>query len=165
MATPDDLEREKILVRFEPDPLDGRSPMRRVFLTRKSYDWCSRTLPGASNPRGHDNPLCPAEQFDTYLTLFVNEPEPLTCGMPPRILRPQIEGICELRTTALRMFGWFWRKGTYIISQVGLADVIKSQPSSGRHGYDFFIRQAKTDAMSLGLDPPEITAGALHDLV
>jgi hypothetical protein len=165
MATPEDLERAGNLLRFEPDPLDARPPMRRVFMTRRAHEWCIRTLPGANNPLGHDDPLCPAEQFDAYLTLFVNEPAPLIHGMPPKVLTPKTDGICELRTTALRMFGWFWRQGTYIISGVGLAAVIKSQKHDGRHGYTSYIRQAKHDARSLGLDPPAITLGELHDLV
>ena len=80
--------------------------------------------------------------------------------MAPNCLRPEIEGVWELRTHDLRFFGWFWRKCVFVIASIEQAKRCKDLRLYPGHR-----DQAKRDRAALNLDPPKFITGDLEDVL
>ena len=78
--------------------------------------WITNILPGLASDFG--SPLSPLEQFDTYAQVYAS-------GLPlvfdqqfkvfqPRAIEPLGDGVWYLKTTDLRIFGWFWKRDCFV---------------------------------------------------
>jgi hypothetical protein len=106
-------------------------------------------IPGAATP---------SEQMDFLLYQFISG-KPIT-SMPPKCMLPESEGIWELRTHDLRFFGWFWRKGVFVISSAETKARCKTVGVYGRCRL-----QARRDRDRLELDLPKFVNGRLEDVL
>ena len=75
-------------------------------------------------------------------------------------MQPSEEGVWELRTADLRFFGWFWRKGVFVISAVDQTARCKEYNLCG--GYR---NRCVQDMRNLGLDEPQFVNGELADVL
>lgn len=80
-----------------------------------------------------------------------------------RDMRPQRDGVWELKTADLRIFGWMYRPCEFIAVCGGYADDYK-EPTITRYYED--DKRAVIDARNtLPLDPPKCVIGAFDELV
>lgn len=119
--------------------------------------FCETTL-CARRSDGHvPGALQPSDQLDDELERFISECDyPARGSLRPKPLSPAEDGVWQLKTPDLRVFGWFWRPGDFIVSQIGFKANLR-RPEL----YRPFIAQACRDRDSLQLDPPPFITGEL----
>jgi len=116
MATLAKLIEDGVVVRIDVE-LDGKIPWRELYAYPAQgapnyvLTWLRDTLPGlVSSAIGADE--TPEEQLYALLELYTVG-ERLNIGMY-KPMRPQTDGVWELRTTDTRLFGWFHRRDCFI---------------------------------------------------
>jgi hypothetical protein len=67
------------------------------------------------------------------------------------------DGVCELKTFDVRAIGFFWRQGSYIVTNIQMRKDLKPFAA-----YQPFIQEAKNFMSSLGLDPPLCVKGVKY---
>jgi hypothetical protein len=158
MATPDTLKTAGLLEPVEVE-LDGnQQPQRLIYAHPRADSWLNGTLPQLEADGYVEGALTPEEQADTLFYQFISGATAFQ--MAPNCLRPKDDGIWELRTHDLRVFGWFWRKGVFIISSVEQAKRCKQL-----NLYAGYREQAKHDRNGMELDEPKFIPGELEDVL
>ncbi len=95
-----------------------------LFALPRVIRWLRKELPCLQTDGFHDGAPSPKEQaFQIFWAFIVGRPLHHMAGLPNGLksanrLKPPQDGVWELRTFDLRFFGWFPRKGTFIISCV-----------------------------------------------
>jgi hypothetical protein len=151
MSTLKELEEARALTRFDPELRARELPERRIYMLPRAVGWAEEKLPALQSVWQIDE--TPAEQLDAILAEFCAG-EPLAAGEDFKCLHPIEDGIWELKTADLRVFGWFYRKETFIWSAACLTDVVKDSDL-----YFGFVKQAARDRDLLDLDPPKFVPG------
>ncbi len=100
MTTLAKLQRKGLVEPYEYEPGDG---VRQIWLNKSSTDWIERVSPNVRD-RGKD--LLPIEQIKLSLDDFCMG-RPLRDSLDIRRLDRLDNGIWELKTTDIRMFGCF----------------------------------------------------------
>lgn len=147
------------MVRFEPDLLPGDNTFRRLFIMSRALKFMTETLPHLQTDGFVPGAKSPLEQADDLLTDFVVSE--VLSGMPPVAMTPHASGIWELRAPDLRFFGWFWCRGTCILSGGAYTRSLKTSAQN----YSGYREQAVYDRDSLNLDPPAFVTGRLEDVL
>ena len=103
----------------------------------------------------------PAEQLDDLMQVFCSG-EPLTVGWQFKSLVHLADGVWELKTADLRIFGWFHQKDCFIAVIADTADRTKQ--------YKLYAPYARVEVVgfrdALDLDPPKFVPGDNpHDVV
>ncbi len=112
MATIQDLEDSDSLVRYEPVGLRPNEMPVRVLLASQAFcRWAEEELSKLPAKPGRD--LTPFEQVSDVFRRFVVDPNFKGTGVFQNII-PQGEGVYEIKTTDMRIFGWFYRRGIFI---------------------------------------------------
>src|ERR1043166_7054083 len=107
MATLLHLHKSGAIARFEPET-DVEE--RFVYALPRFENWVSETLPRlASNWDLENSPL---EQFDDLMANFCRG-DPLVFGDDFKCLYEHADGIWELKTPDLRVFGWFCKRDVF----------------------------------------------------
>lgn len=117
----------------------------------RAVQWADAQLPRLESI--WDLETSPIEQLAGYLDTFCAG-DPLAVDEAFKCLQPHDDGIWELKTADLRLFGWFYRRDTFIWSAAGRTEDIKLHDLY--HGY---MQQAVRDREALDLDPPPFVTG------
>jgi hypothetical protein len=151
MATLGQIMATGLLDRYHPELEPHEQPQRIIYMTPEARAWCEHTLPALPNDRSRN--LTPQEQVSQLLYDFViGRPMVYNQGYKP--LRPQTKNIWELRTTDVRLIGWFPRRATFV--------VVCARPKQElREGslYTPCVNHSEWFGNNLDLDPPKFLVG------
>lgn len=106
--------------------------------------------------------MTPAEQLITRLLQWITG-KPMVYDRMFKGLIPASDGVWELKTADLRIFGWLYRPREFIAVCGGYADHYKEPTKIKDYADD---KRAVIHARNtLPLDPPKFVTGAFNDLV
>lgn len=111
MATLIHLAQQNQLIKLEAALSWREQEDRRIYLFPKAKDWMEQTLPGEVSDRGLET--SPLEQLDEFMTHYCSGRE-LTYERQFRPINHIDNGIWELKTADVRLFGWFAAKDCFI---------------------------------------------------
>jgi hypothetical protein len=112
MATLVELERKGWLWRFDPELLPHELEFRAIYMSKSAKTWIERVLPDLSS--GTESEIDPLGQFDDLLASFCAGGK-LRHGKQFHVMHPRSEGVWELKTSDLRLFGWFPEKDCFVL--------------------------------------------------
>lgn len=152
MSTLNELEEQRELQKYDPsfDPDD--MPERYIWLIPSSMTKALAHIAAQKKDRGRD--LTPIEQVESALHDFCIG-RPLSYGKHARNLEPQPNGVWELKTTDVRIFGWFAARSHFIAVCMEMKKFLKS-----KNLYDPFLGQVRCARDKLELDDPKFLQGA-----
>jgi len=158
MPTPKSIEEQGLLTRIEVELDADEQPQRLLYAHNRVVTWLEEILPNLETDNYVPGALRPEDQADALFYQFISGRTSM--HMAPNCLKPEQEGVWELRTHDLRLFGWFWRKGVFIFTAIDQAKRCKDL-----HLYAGYINQTKHDRENLDLDPPKFAPGGLLDVL
>ncbi|WP_062176419.1 hypothetical protein [Sphingopyxis sp. C-1] len=151
MATVLELMLSGALYRLDPGLGPRELEVRRIFLLPRARDWMEKELPDtASNWNIEEDP---AQQLDALVYEFCVG-EPLAIGQRFKAVRPVGDGVWELKTADLRIFGWFAQKDCFIVCDCDTTLRVKQMSL-----YRGYRDQAVRFRERLDLDEPKFVAG------
>jgi hypothetical protein len=157
MATPLDLDRDGAL--FKLDALEqGLLEFREFYASPDLHRWIVDVLPGMPTFWGIQ--LTPAEQFDALAEIFCAG-ERLSYGLHFKPLTHIVDGIWELKTDDIRIFGFFHRKDCFI--GVVADDATRIKTHGLYRGYANVNARRFRDAIDL--DNPKCVLGDNPDAI
>src|ERR1700687_3508341 len=107
MATLLDLERANVLSKLDPELEPGAQEFRRIYASPKLQAWLEGEMPALVSTWNLE--LSPLEQLDAFDEIFCSG-ETLSFGRQFNPLNPIRDGVWEVKTADLRVFGWFQQK-------------------------------------------------------
>lgn len=153
MSTPEQLVEAGALERLDLHLDPGELPQRMIYALPRVRRWIAGDLPGLQTDGYHEGAPSPAQQVDECLTALALGEEP--GDLPPHLALPKEQGIWELRTCDLRLFGWFWNRSVFILSSIDRKD----RMARGHIPTSNYVRQAIGDRDRLDLDEPKFLPG------
>lgn len=110
MATPLVLDSRGVL--FKLDVLDiNVQEFREIYASPTLHEWIEQVLPSLSSELGIE--LSPSEQVVALAEIFCGG-ERLSYGRQFKPLTHITDGVWELKTPDVRIFGWFHRKDCFV---------------------------------------------------
>lgn len=161
MATPSQLAAQGQLLRVDADLDPDQMPKRALYALPRVAIWSDDVLPTLRSDGFHEGASTPAQQVDDYIVEFIAGDDLADRDLRPHPMKPESRDIWVLRTLDLRFFGWFWRKGIFIISAIETKERCLSINGLAA-GY---VNQAFRDRSTLQLDEPKFINGGIHDLL
>lgn len=139
------------LQKLDPGFEDGAQEYRCLFTSQRLKAWIENDLPGLPSALGLQ--LIPQEQLFALVQIFCSD-EPLTYGNHFKPLHCRGQGVWELRTEDLRMFGWFPLKDHFVGVVANDATFIKEHDL-----YQGYIGEVVRFRGQLNLDEPKFIQG------
>ena len=159
MATPAQLAMRDLLHKVE-DVLDPQEQEERLlYAMPRAKEWMDAQLSELATDGFYENAPSPEQQADDLFYSFLSG-DPKISEWVPHPMRPHEHGVWELRTADLRFFGWFWRKGIFIISAVDQKNRCEQLDL-----YAGYRNQCLYDREGLDLDPPPFVNGDLENVL
>lgn len=123
MSTLDGLDRQALLYRWDVE-LGPRQQLERVIYVSPylATNWLPTVLPTLGSTWNIEQD--PLQQVDARVAQFVAG-ETITFSRHFRPLTPHSNGVWELKTADVRMFGWFPAFDTLLLVNANLAEPIK----------------------------------------
>ena len=140
-----------ILHKLDPLLDEGEREVRTIYASDRFRDWVEKTLPGLGSSWNIE--LTPEEQFDALACVFCSGAV-LTFKWQFRPIRHIADGIWELKTADLRVFGWFPRQDCFIAVVADTTERVKRHRLY--HGYAGTVARYRD---ALELDEPKFVAG------
>lgn len=157
MATLEELcdarELIRVTLQLERDELQVRSLLALPHVVR----WMEEQLPEIEADFS-DSVQSPLEQMDDLLHEFLCS-EDMSYYERSHSMQPKDPGIWELKTKDLRLFGWFVRRGVFVVGNVDTAFRCKYHGLYAGYRDDVVRRR---DA--LNLDAPKFIVGGYADV-
>ena len=149
MATIIDLSRPPLaaIERLDPAFDDGTQEFRCIYATPKFRTWIKDDLPKMTSALGLE--LSPEDQLFDLVQLFCSD-DILTYGEHFKPLRCRGQGVWELRTPDIRVFGWFPLRDHFVGVVANDATFIKKHDL-----YDGYIGEVVRFRDQLNLDQPK----------
>ncbi len=151
MATLLDLERAAHLHKLDPALGPSEQEWRSIYVLPRLRQWMEDTLPTLESTWKVEE--SPAEQLDALVALFCSG-ETLAFGWQFKPLVHIRQGIWELKTADLRLFGWFHQKDCFVGVDADTKDRIKRLRL-----YRPYCEQAVRFRDQLDLDAPKYVSG------
>jgi hypothetical protein len=155
MATIVELVQAGSLVKLDPALSFRELEMRCIYLLPRAHKWLAEELPETDSDRQTEE--TPAMQVDTLFYEFCSG-QALQVGTRFKALVHIEDGIWELKTADVRLFGWFTRKDCFLVSDCDSKFRIKElglvRP---------YCKQAVRFRDALNLDEPKFMAGENPD--
>lgn len=152
MATVLDLAAQGKLSKLDAQLEPPQQELRMVHAGPKLLKWIQNDLSSLQSTWRIEQ--SPAEQLDDLMQVFCSG-EPLTVGWQFKSLTHVADGVWELKTPDLRVFGWFHQKDCFIGVIADTADRIKQY-----HLYEGYSRvEVVGFRNALDLDEPKFIAG------
>jgi hypothetical protein len=153
MATLLDLTRRAppTLHRLDPGFDDSTQEFRCIVCSPHLRRWIEQDLPALTSALGLE--LSPLEQFFALVQTFCSA-EPLTYGEQFKPLYSRGQGVWELRTSDVRVFGWFPMRDHFVGVAANDATFIKE-----RSLYKGYIGEVVRFRNGLDLDQPKFIRG------
>lgn len=161
MATVEELSKAKLLQVVKGVLGPRQLAERYIYLRPEAADWMRSTLRGLEVDGYVDDAISPNQQAYQLFKDFISGEDMFSLEMHPKPLRPQDSehGIWELRTPDLRFFGWFCRKGVFLVSNIETKSTLLADRSYGRMR-DFAVEYRN----GLDLDEPKVLMGGQEDV-
>ncbi|HEX4157921.1 MAG TPA: hypothetical protein VHY79_05555 [Rhizomicrobium sp.] len=116
MATLAHLEADGRVLKYDAALEDDEQELRLLYVSPTLAEWIGTTLPTLISDL--NDPLPPLDQFDAYGHVYAS-------GLPlvfdrqfkvfqPRAVEPLGDGVWYIKTTDIRIFGWFWRRDVFV---------------------------------------------------
>ena len=168
MATLVELCDSGELQKIDPGLEDNELPLRRLYGTNNFIQWMDEGLPNIDyDPMygmvGEDmyGSLNPLEQIATSLIEFVLGERYVQDRRFKKLLRTPSEHIWELRTSSVRVFGWFPERDVLICCYGDDSDKVHT-----RHLFNFYMHKTILYKENLDLDAPKALEGErLEDVI
>lgn len=157
MATLQELVDSDILHAIDPNLPAGSMPNRLMYASDRLKTWLENVLIGLGSTWQIE--LSPSEQAADLIELFCSGEE-LHVGHHFKCLQPTTDGVWELKTPDLRIFGWFAFHDTFIGHCADTADRIKLHAL-----YNGYIGEVDRFRAALDLNPPKFIAGSDPNVV
>lgn len=151
MATIIELTRAGAISKLDACLDPRQQEWRSVYLLPQLRNWFETTLPELESTWNIEE--SPIEQMDALLAIFCSG-ETLTYGWQFKPLVHLGDGIWELKTADLRMFGWFTAKDCFIGADADTSERIKRL-----HMYQAYCKQAVRRRDALDLNEPKFVPG------
>ena len=152
MATPLELTLSRQLFKLDAALEENEQEIRVIYVTADVRRCLERDLPGFVSQWKVE--VTPLQQLDALLDDFCSGVT-LTYGKQFKPICHIKDGIWELKTPDLRIFGWFWKKDNFIAGAVDTAFKVKSHNLyAGHAGAVARIRD------QLDLSDPKFVPGA-----
>jgi hypothetical protein len=159
MATPLELDNAGALFKLDPDLGPGKREIRWIYASPRLKTWIEDALPRLESTWHIE--LTPQEQLQAFVEEVFAPGEPLTYDWQFKPLTHIEDGIWELKTADLRMFGWFYEKDCFIGSAANHTDVVKQLKL-----YRPYAKEAVRFRDQLDLNKPKFVPGDNpHDVV
>ena len=135
--------------------------MRSVYLLPRAAKWMRTELPMLETDGFVEHALDPNQQAYQLMKDFIAGSDLFGDDWFPKPLRPDCpkHGIWELRTPDLRFFGWFCRRGVFVISSVDTKAKLMMY-----NLYEGHRAQAIASRKQLDLDEPKYLDGGPTDV-
>ena len=140
------------MIRYELSDDDDRLGVRALYFSPDFVEWLENILPDKTADRSRD--LVPADQVEAFFDRFLTDEHMSGVGDFQNIT-PQSHGVYEMKTTDVRMFGWFYRKGIFIAARGCMKKDVKGNYDAERKVVEIFRD-------SLDLPPPSFIRGKLN---
>lgn len=151
MATIVELVALGALVKVDPSLGWRELEMRCIYLLPRALKWLEEVLPVTDSNWNIEE--TPEEQFDTLVYEFCSGVS-LPVGKRFKALIHRGEGLWELKTADLRLFGWFVYKNCFVVSDCDTAGTVKQVGL-----YRGYCDQAEWLRNLLDLDEPKFITG------
>jgi hypothetical protein len=151
MATLSELELRGDIWKMDPALPPREQEERAIFASPALLAWIANVLPGLGSTWNIE--MSPIEQLDVLVGDFCAGHE-LTYKHHFKPLLHKLDGIWELKTADLRVFGWFPVKDHFLAVKADLADRVKI--SGLYNGYCGEVDRFRT---ALELDDPKHIQG------
>jgi len=151
MATVVELARQGKLFKLDPMLDSHQQEFRVLYASPRLKKWIDETLPNLGSTWNIE--LAPAEQLDGFMATYASD-EPLMFGQGFKPLNHLGQGVWELKTADLRVFGWFSARDWFIGHAADTTDRIKQH--NLYHGYAGEVVRFRTH---LDLDEPKFVPG------
>jgi hypothetical protein len=155
MATIETLVTEGALTKIEVPLPAGALEIRLFYGTESFVNWLKTGLPNMQAPS--DAQWDHAEQVDDLLLRY-SIGEALSYGPQFHALHPGHRGVVELKTSDVRIFGWFYRRDVFIATNGHDTTFIKE-----RGLYAGYRDEACRLRDQLNLDPPKFITGSMDN--
>jgi len=162
MATAADLYKVGTLEKVDPNDIleTWEQPHRAIYLTPRAGKWLEDDLTALKTDGVISGANSPKDQVYDLFYNFISGTNLAQDSWFPKPLRRSQKSVWELRTPDLRLFGWFWRKGIFVISAINTATNIKDSDL-----YEGYKDQCVFDRSKLDLDPPKYISGSIVDVL
>jgi hypothetical protein len=160
MATLVELEAMGWVWKLVPDLPLQELELRTLYTSRSAKTWIERVLPSLSSDSGTE--IEPITQLDDLLALFSTGGK-LTHGRQFHVMHPRAEGVWELKTPDLRLFGWFPEKDCFVLVCCEAVRPIKARRPTQLDLYQKCINQVIGFRQSLPLNDPKFVRGSDPD--
>jgi hypothetical protein len=151
MATLIELHAQGRVFRIDPALSWRELEARRLFVLPDAWKWIELVLPTKNSTWNIQE--SPVEQLDALTYEFCVGQE-LAVGTRFKCLTHLGDGIWQLKTADLRLFGWFSQKDCFIISDLDDTGRIKQS-----NLYPGYCKQAVRRRDALDLDEPKFIHG------
>ncbi len=151
MATLLELVTAKIITKVDAGLGPREMEMRCIFLLPRAVKWLSEVLPNAESDWNIQE--MPREQLDALFYEFCVG-KSLQVGTRFKSLTHLGEGIWQLKTADLRLFGWFSQKDHFVVCDCDMATRVKRSDL-----YKGYCQQAVRFRNSLDLNKPKFVSG------
>lgn len=161
MTTLDKMLEEERIVRVTLRLGRGKFDERKIYAYPECLEWMKTEVPKMATGRVQ-SAMTPAEQLMNRLLQWITG-DPLVHHRMFKDLEPQVDGVWELKTPDLRIFGWMYRPKEFVAVCGGYADDYK-EPTKVRN-YADDIRTVIRARDLLPIDGVKFVTGAFHELV
>jgi hypothetical protein len=151
MATLLDLAQAQRISKLDPELEPGAQEFRCIYASLRLKTWIENDLPGLESTWNVE--LTPQEQLAALVEIFCSG-EPLTFEWQFRPLTHVQDGIWELKTADLRIFGWFPILDHFVGVAADTTDRIKHHKL-----YYGYAGETARFRNGLDLDPPKFIPG------
>lgn len=151
MATVVELDSLRQLFKLDPQLEPNEQEWRTIYLSPTCMKWIQDELPSLVSTWQVE--VDPTQQLDALVEEFCSG-ETLCYGPTFHPIEHIEDGIWQLKTPDLRIFGWFHVKDCFIAWRGGLADFIKTH-----NLYHGFAGETANFRKRLSLDEPKFIPG------
>jgi len=161
MATFDKLLADKNLIRVTRQLPRGQFHERKFYAYPRCLEWMRVEVPKMVTGREQSS-FTPLEQLMERLRQWMAG-DPMKHGPWFHDMDPQSDGVWELKTTDLRIFGWMYQPRAFIAVRGGYTDDYK-EPTKTKNYADERRKVVKA-RNALPLDGNKFAQGDFNDLV
>jgi hypothetical protein len=158
MATIATLVANRELIEIDGGLAPHQQPERLVYALPHVVQWLDQTL-STLRPFALDTMMTPIEQVYALFYDFISGDD-FAYYERCHAMRPAPQGVWELKTTDVRLFGWFYRRGVFICANIDEMNRVKSLGLYAGYRNDIVYRRGL-----LRLDGQQFVVGGYRDVL
>jgi hypothetical protein len=161
MATFARLLVDQVIIQVKVPLPRGKFPERRLYIYPECLEWARTEIPKMVTGRVASD-LSPKEQITLRLQQWISG-DPMEYGRMFHDMEPSTDGVWELKTADLRLFGWMYRPLEFIAVCGGYTDDYKEPTKTKNYADD--RRSVIAARNALPLDGLKFVKGEFNELV